>query len=88
MLIDEGLLRPRNGWLARRRRLSRVSLPPTIQALLAARLDRLGRDERAVLERGSVEGKVFHRGAVLELSPESDRARLDGTAAGAARSRS
>ena len=33
-----------------------VSLPPTIQALLAARLDQLAPAERAVLERGSVEG--------------------------------
>ena len=46
-----------------------VAVPPTIQALLAARLDRLGAEERAVIERASVEGKVFHRGAVAELSP-------------------
>jgi class 3 adenylate cyclase/predicted ATPase len=34
-------------------------LPETIQALLAARLDRLGPGERAVLERGAVVGKEF-----------------------------
>ena len=39
----------------------------------SARLDRLGREERAVIERGSVEGKVFHRGAVAELSAEQLR---------------
>ena len=39
----------------------------------SARLDRLGRDERAVIERGSVEGKVFHRGAVAELSTDDLR---------------
>jgi class 3 adenylate cyclase/tetratricopeptide (TPR) repeat protein len=44
-----------------------VAVPPTIQALLAARLDRLDPDERAVLERASVEGAVFHRGAVADL---------------------
>jgi class 3 adenylate cyclase len=77
MLIDEGLLLRRNGSVAASGDWSRVSLPPTIQALLASRLDRLGREERAVLERGSVEGKVFHRGAVLELSPETDRPGLD-----------
>jgi class 3 adenylate cyclase len=43
---------------------------PTIQALLAARLDRLDRTERVVLERAAVEGKVFHRGSVTALSPE------------------
>jgi tetratricopeptide (TPR) repeat protein len=46
-----------------------VAVPPTIQALLAARLDQLDPAERAVLERGSVEGRVFHRGAVQALSP-------------------
>ncbi len=50
-----------------------MQVPPTIQALLAARLDRLGREERAVIERASVEGKVFHRGAVVELAPEELR---------------
>jgi class 3 adenylate cyclase/tetratricopeptide (TPR) repeat protein len=47
-----------------------VSVPPTIQALLAARLDQLDSSERGVLERGAVEGRVFHRGAVQALAPE------------------
>jgi class 3 adenylate cyclase/tetratricopeptide (TPR) repeat protein len=47
-----------------------VTVPPTIQALLAARLDQLDQSERGVLERGSVEGRVFHRGAVQALDPE------------------
>ena len=42
-------------------------MPPTIQALLAARLDQLDPAERGVLERGSVEGQLFHRGAVAAL---------------------
>jgi class 3 adenylate cyclase/tetratricopeptide (TPR) repeat protein len=45
-----------------------VAVPPTIQALLAARLDQLDPAERDVLERGAVEGQVFHRGAVLALA--------------------
>ncbi len=49
-----------------------VAVPPTIHALLQARLDTLGRDERAVIERGAVEGQVFHRGAVVALAPETD----------------
>jgi class 3 adenylate cyclase/tetratricopeptide (TPR) repeat protein len=47
-----------------------VTVPPTIQALLAARLDHLETSERALLERGAVEGKVFHRGAVQALAPD------------------
>jgi len=45
-----------------------VEVPPTIQALLAARLDQLDPAERSVLERGSIEGRVFHRGAVAALT--------------------
>ncbi len=45
-----------------------VSVPPTLHALLAARLDQLEPAERAVLECGAVEGEVFHRGAVQALS--------------------
>lgn len=44
-----------------------IPIPPTIQALLAARLDQLDPSERHVLESGSVEGEVFHRGAVVAL---------------------
>ncbi len=44
-----------------------VALPPTIQALLAARLDRLEPLERHVLERAAVVGKEFWPGAVAAL---------------------
>jgi len=47
-----------------------VAVPPTIQALLAARLDQLDAADRAVLERGAVEGRIFHRRAVEALAPE------------------
>jgi class 3 adenylate cyclase/tetratricopeptide (TPR) repeat protein len=45
-----------------------VEIPPTIQALLAARLDQLEPGERSVLERGAVEGRIFHHSAVQALS--------------------
>jgi class 3 adenylate cyclase/tetratricopeptide (TPR) repeat protein len=47
-----------------------VVVPPTIQALLAARLDQLAPADRTVLECGAVEGEVFHRRAVLALGPD------------------
>jgi len=66
-MIDEGSLPRHDGeWKATGDRLE-VSVPATIQALLAARLDQLDAPERIVGERASVEGTVFHRGAVLEL---------------------
>jgi len=50
-----------------------VEVPPTLQALLAARLDQLDPPERSVLERGAVEGEVFHQGVVQALTPEQSR---------------
>jgi class 3 adenylate cyclase/tetratricopeptide (TPR) repeat protein len=54
-----------------------VAVPPTIHALLQARLDLLESDERAVVERGSVEGEVFHRAPVSELAPPPVSVELD-----------
>jgi DNA-binding SARP family transcriptional activator len=48
-----------------------VLVPPTIKALLAARLDQLDPTEREVLGCGSVEGELFHRGAVETLAASS-----------------
>jgi class 3 adenylate cyclase/tetratricopeptide (TPR) repeat protein len=73
MLIDDGLLRFEEGSWRSVQDLANVTVPPTIHLLLAARLDRLGAEERAVIERGAVEGKVFHTGAVTTLSPASAR---------------
>ena len=50
-----------------------VEVPPTLKALLAARLDQLEAAERGVLERGAVEGELFHRGAVQALAPAERR---------------
>ena len=49
---------------------AQVEVPPTLKALLVTRLDQLDEAERTVLERGSVEGEIFHRGAVQALTPE------------------
>ena len=54
-----------------------IAVPPTIHALLQARIDSLDGDVRVVMERGSVEGEVFHRGAVAELSPDPVRADVE-----------
>ena len=48
----------------------RLPLPPSIQALLAARLDRLDRDERTMIEAAAVVGREFWRGAVADLVPD------------------
>jgi class 3 adenylate cyclase/tetratricopeptide (TPR) repeat protein len=50
-----------------------VAVPPTLRALLVARLDQLEFPERRALECGAVEGELFHRGAVRALAPEESQ---------------
>jgi class 3 adenylate cyclase/tetratricopeptide (TPR) repeat protein len=50
-----------------------ATLPPSIRAVLAARIDALEPSERLVLERASVEGRSFHSAAVVELLPEREQ---------------
>ncbi len=77
MLVDQGLIRREDGrWVAGD--LSAIAIPPTIGALLTARLEQLASEERAVIQRAAVVGKVFWWGAVAELSPESERAAVGG----------
>jgi predicted ATPase len=54
-----------------------VEVPPTISALLAERIERLDADERSVVERASVIGKQFYRGAVAQLAPAPVAAGID-----------
>ena len=55
-----------------------TTLPTSLNALLGARLDRLEAGERDALERGAVEGELFHRGAVVELADEKARPSVPG----------
>lgn len=71
MLIEDGLLRKEDGHWDATGDVAAVEIPPTISALVTARLDRLALEERAVMERASVVGQVFYTGAVRELCPET-----------------
>jgi class 3 adenylate cyclase/tetratricopeptide (TPR) repeat protein len=53
------------------------AVPPTIEALLADRLERLDPAERALIERAAVAGRDFSRGGLTALSPPEDLAGLD-----------
>ena len=70
MLVDDGLVRREgDSWVAAGD-LQKLSLPPTIQALLAARLDLLSSEERAVIEAASVVGYIFAQDALEEVVAE------------------
>jgi DNA-binding SARP family transcriptional activator len=61
------------------------SVPPTVEALLASRLDRLDPDDRALLERAAVVGREFTRAALVYLTPPDELAGVDGRLSGLAR---
>ena len=54
-----------------------LPVPSSIQALLAARLDRLDAEERSVLGRAAVVGVEFSRSAIAELTPVAARNSID-----------
>jgi class 3 adenylate cyclase/tetratricopeptide (TPR) repeat protein len=74
MLRDEGALCRDNGGWRVTADLEDLAVPPSIHALLSARLDRLAPEERAVIQRASVVGQVFWWSAIADLSPDSVRA--------------
>jgi len=74
MLLDDGHVRRLADGSLAIGDLETISVPPTIQALLAARLDRLSEPERRTIERAAVVGKEFGQREVSELTPADGRA--------------
>jgi class 3 adenylate cyclase len=68
-LIDDGVLRATaaSRWEVARP-VADIKLPRSVQGLIAARLDGLPDDEKAVLQDAAVVGRVFWVGAVAQLS--------------------
>lgn len=69
MLVDEGVVREEDGRSVFVGRAEVASMPKSVSSLLASRLDRLGDNERSVLERASVIGLEFEPRAVHALDP-------------------
>ena len=77
MLVDTGVVKQEDGaWVAANAD-GEISIPPTIQALLEARLDKLERGERAAAEPASVIGMEFQRPAVQSLAPAAVKELID-----------
>jgi len=69
MLIDDGLLAKDDGRWVAVGDVRTMNIPPGIHALLAARLERLAGDERAVVGNAAVMGQIFYVGALEALAP-------------------
>jgi class 3 adenylate cyclase/predicted ATPase len=83
-LADSGVLSIEDGKYVMRGAVGEISVPPTIQALVSSRLDRLDADELQVLSAGAVLGETFTAsGAAAVAGTGADAARglLDGLVA-------
>ena len=71
VLLDEGAL-VRNGVVKLTKPVAELKIPPTVQAILAARIDRLPADEKDLLQALAVMGKEFTLELVRAVSAKSD----------------
>ncbi len=79
MLLDSGRLEAVQGGFRPTGSLDRLDIPPTLHALVAARLDALSPEDRVLLQGASVLGKTFTLqgiSAVTELPSEEVEQRL------------
>lgn len=77
MLIDDGTLRQEDGCWTQVDKNAEIAVPPTIHALIEARLDALGRPERAMVGPAAVIGLEFAQAALLSIAPEALRPSID-----------
>ena len=80
-LIDAGVvLKGPDTWTVEEALVGSVLVPSTLRGVLQARLDALSQEERRLLQRASVVGRVFWDDAVGRLGPEAaERSDLAGT---------
>ena len=75
-LIESGHLAGMHGAYRLTRPLARLDVPPSVQALLAARIDRLGDGEKRVLSTAAVIGKEFAEPILRQVLAATGRAGL------------
>jgi len=68
MLIEDGMLELVEGEWRAGPSAAQLDLPETVHAIVAARIDNLGNDEKRVLQTASVMGERFGADELLELS--------------------
>src|SRR5262245_42806483 len=71
-LIEEGVLGGERGNFQLKKAQAASRLSPTVQGVLAARIDRLGADEKALLHQLAVIGREFPVSLVRHVVPQSE----------------
>ena len=73
MLIEDGVIVVgEDQWRVELERLARVHVPPTLTGVLQARLDSLPPEEKMLLQRAAVVGRLFWDTAVAELKANEE----------------
>jgi class 3 adenylate cyclase/tetratricopeptide (TPR) repeat protein/ribosomal protein L40E len=71
-LFDEGAVEERDGKVQLLKPHSTLKIPPTVQAILAARIDRLRNDEKNLLQTLAVLGREFVRSLARAVAGRSE----------------
>jgi class 3 adenylate cyclase/tetratricopeptide (TPR) repeat protein len=68
MLMETGRIEQRGDRWTAAASIATVEVPPTLQGLITARLDRVGADVKALLQRASLAGRLFSTDALTALA--------------------
>jgi len=68
MLMETDRIEKRGGRWTAAASIATVDVPPTLQGLITARLDRVGQDVKALLQRASLAGRLFSTDALTALA--------------------
>ena len=71
-LVEDGTLAGTAGHYRVAQLTGALQLPPTVQGILAARIDRLAADEKALLQQLAVLGRNFPLSLMREVLPQAD----------------
>ena len=71
-LVEEGALRGERGKYQLERTPTELHISPTVQGVLAARIDRLAADEKELLQQLSVIGRQFPASLVKQVVPQPE----------------
>jgi len=70
-LFEQGVL-VRNGTVKLAKQLDEIRIPPTVQAILASRIDRLAAVEKELLQTLAVLGREFPSGLIRRMTSKAD----------------
>lgn len=78
MLVEDGIIvKDLPNWRVHPERLKEIRIPSTLTGIIQARLDRLTKEERTILQQAAVVGRVFWDAAIKHIDQERDLDQLE-----------